>query len=68
VQPLQARRRVLDDTAVVINALRRTVRAESQLKAKLDILRCDLVDLYGHLDKDIVIDVADGRHQVRVDG
>ena len=29
---------------------------------------CDLVDLYGHLDKEIVIDVADGRHQACVDG
>lgn len=61
-------RRVLDDTAVVVNALRRTVRPDSSLKANLDILRCDLVDLYGHLDKEIVIDVADGRHQACVDG
>jgi hypothetical protein len=61
-------RRVLDDTAVVLNALRRTVNPNSQLKLNLDILRGDLLDLYGHLDKEIVIDVADGRHHASGDG
>lgn len=61
-------RRVLDDLAVVLNALRHSVDPNSQLKLSLDILRSDLLDLYGHLDKEIVIDVADGRHQACVDG
>jgi hypothetical protein len=56
-------RRVLDNTTVIINALRRSVDKGSELCVELQNLRLDLLLLHGHLDKEIVIDVADGRHR-----
>ena len=60
--PLQKGRRALDDLVVVLNALCRSVGQEEALKDTLDLIRGDLVTLRGHLDKELVIDIADGHY------
>ena len=58
-------KRVLDNTGVIIRALKQAARGRNDLLDDLHILRWDVIRLYGHLDKEIVIDIADGRHQPR---
>ena len=59
----KAGRRALDDIVVVVNALRRSAPKESRLKEDLDDIRVDLITYRGHLDKEIVIEIADGSHK-----
>lgn len=55
-------RQCLDDATVIINALRSSARGQDDFLVELKKLRLDLMDLYGHLEKELVIGVADGRH------
>ncbi len=56
-------RRYLDYAALLINALRHSVGEKHAETSSLIQLRYDLILLYGHLDKEIVIEVADKRHK-----
>ncbi len=55
-------RRYLDDAAMLVNVLRHSLADKDPLEGDLEQLRFDLLCLFGHLDKEIVIDIADGRH------
>lgn len=56
-------RRFLDAITVLLNAMRGSVGKDTDLRAMLDLVRLDLLTLRGHLDKEIVIDIADGHHE-----
>ncbi len=56
-------RRRLDDSVMLINALRNSLDKDDDLQNDLVQLRFDLMILFGHLDKEVVIDIADGRHR-----
>src|SRR3990167_3922090 len=43
--------------------LRRSIEEGSDLENDLVQLRFDLLNLFGHMDKEVVIDIADGRHR-----
>lgn len=64
----KAGRRALDDIVVVVNAMRRGLPEGNELKERLGLMRGKILTLHGHLDKEIVIDIADGRHQGSTDG
>ena len=64
----KAGRRALDDIVVVVNVLRRAQPTRKELKDTLDKIRVDLVELRGHLDKELVIDIANGHHEGQTDG
>jgi hypothetical protein len=56
-------RRALDNLVVIINALRRSEHGDEAVAATLAQIRVDLVTLRGHLDKELVVDIDDGRHR-----
>ena len=64
----KAGRRCLDDTSVIINALKGSAQSQVAGAAQLKKLRVDLMHLFGHLDKELVVGVADGRHEASLEG
>lgn len=55
-------RRYLDNVSVLVRAMKRTAEEGSELEQTLKTIRVHVIELYGHLEKELVLEVADKRH------
>jgi len=55
-------RRYLDNVSVLVRAMKRTAEEGSELEQTLKTIRVHLIELYGHLEKELVLEVADKCH------